>query len=103
MAWEQRGSGLYYYQGEREDGRVRKKYIGPRGAEIAELIAHADETIRRSRAERRERMRAEVEEAEGLATMAAEAEGAAEVLARSEMLAAGYHKRKGEWRRKRDA
>jgi hypothetical protein len=103
VAWERRGSDLYYYQGEREDGRVRKKYIGPRGAEIAELIAHADETIRRSRAERRERMRAEVEEAEGLATMAAEAESAAEVLARSQMLAAGYHKRKGEWRRKRDA
>jgi hypothetical protein len=103
MAWERRGSDLYYYHGKREDGRVRKKYIGPRGAEIAELIAHADETIRRSRAERRERMRAEVEEAEGLATMAAEAEGAAEVLARSQMLAAGYHKRKGEWRRKRDA
>jgi hypothetical protein len=103
MAWERRGSDLYYYQGEREDGRVRKKYIGPSGAEIAEVIAHADETIQRSRAERRRRARAEIEEAEDLATMAEEAEGAAEVLARSQMLVAGYHKRKGEWRRKRDA
>ena len=103
MAWEQRGSGLYYYQGEREDGRVCKKYIGPSGAEIAEVIAHADETIQRSRAERRRRARAEIEEAEDLASMAGEAEGAAEVLARSQMLVAGYHKRKGEWRRKRDA
>jgi hypothetical protein len=103
VAWEQRGGNLYYYQGEREDGRVRKKYIGPSGAEIAELIAHADETMQRSRAERRRRARAEVEEAEGLATMAEEAEVATEVLALSEMLAAGYHKRKGEWRRKRDA
>ena len=103
MAWEQRGGNLYYYQGEREDGRVRKKYIGPSGAEIAELIAHADETMQRSRAERRRRVRAEIEEAEGLATMAEGAEVATEVLALSQMLAAGYHKRKGEWRRKRDA
>jgi hypothetical protein len=35
--------------------------------------------------------------------MAEEAEGAAEVLALSQMLAAGYHKRKGEWRQRRDA
>jgi len=103
VAWEQRGGNLYYYQGEREDGRVRKKYIGPSGAEIAELIAHADETMQRSRAERRRRVRAEIEEAEGLATMAEGAEVATEVLALSQMLAAGYHKRKGEWRRKRDA
>jgi hypothetical protein len=103
MAWERRGPNLYYYQGEREDGRVRKKYIGPRGAEIAEVIAHADETIQRSRAERRERARAEIEEAEGLATMAEEVGEASEVLALSEMLVAGYHKRKGEWRQKRDA
>jgi hypothetical protein len=101
VAWERRGSNLYYYQGEREGGRVRKKYIG--AGEIAEAIAHADETIRRSRAERRRRARAEVEEAEGLASMAEEAEGAAEVLALSQMLAAGYHKRKGEWRQRRDA
>ena len=103
MAWERRGSDLYYYLGEREDGRVRKRYIGPSGAEIAEMIAHADETMQRSRAERRRRVRAEIEEAEGLATMAEGAEVATEVLALSQMLAAGYHKRKGEWRRKRDA
>jgi hypothetical protein len=101
VAWERRGSNLYYYQGEREDGRVRKKYVGT--GEVAEMIAHADETIRRTRAERRARARSEIEEAEGLASMAEEANEAAEVLALSEMLAAGYHKRKGEWRRKRDA
>jgi hypothetical protein len=105
VAWERRGTNLYYYQGEREGSyaMVRKKYIGPSGAEIAEAIAHADETIRRSRAERRARARAEIDEAEGLASMAEEANEAAEVLALSEMLAAGYHKRKGEWRQRRDA
>jgi hypothetical protein len=55
VAWERRGSNLYYYQSERVDGRVRKKYVGT--GEVAQAIAHADETIRQSRAERRERGR----------------------------------------------
>jgi hypothetical protein len=71
--------------------------------EVAELIAHADATVRRTRAERRKRARAEIEEAEGLASMADELNDAAEVLVRAEMLAAGYHRRKGEWRRRRNA
>src|SRR3954452_5367433 len=101
MAWERRGGNLYYYQSEREDGRVRKRYIGT--GEIAELIAHADETIRRTRAGRRERERAELEEARGLASAADELHEAAEILARAELVAAGYRRRKGQWRRRRDA
>ena len=100
MAWERRGGNLYYYQSERVDGRVRKKYVGT--GEIAELVAHADETIRRTRAERRERVRAELEEARGLASAADELNEAAEILVRAEMVAAGYHRHKGEWRRRRD-
>jgi hypothetical protein len=42
VAWERRGSNLYYYQSERVDGRVRKKYVGT--GEVAQAIAHADET-----------------------------------------------------------
>jgi hypothetical protein len=101
VAWERRGGNFYYYQSEREGGRVRKRYVG--SGEIAELIAHADATIRRTRTERREGARAEIEEAEGLASMADELNDAAEVLVRAEMLAAGYHRRKGEWRRRRNA
>jgi hypothetical protein len=101
VAWERRGGNFYYYQSEREGGRVRKRYVGT--GEIAELIAHADATMRKSRTERRERARAEIEEAEGLASMADELDDAAEVLVRAEMLAAGYHRRKGEWRRRRNA
>ena len=101
MAWERRGGNLYYYQAEREDGRVRKRYIG--AGEAAELVAHADATIRRTRTERRKRARAELEGSRRLASAGDELNDAAEVLARAEMLAAGYHKRKGEWRRRRDA
>jgi hypothetical protein len=52
VAWERRGGNLYYYQAEREDGRVRKRYIG--AGEAAELVAHTDATIRKTRTERRE-------------------------------------------------
>ena len=103
MAWERRDSNLYYYQSERVDGRVRKKYLGTSEASVAQAIAHADETIRRTRAERRERERAELEEARGLASAADELHEAAEILARAQMVAAGYHRHKGEWRLRRDA
>jgi hypothetical protein len=101
LAWERRGENFYYYQSEREDGRVRKKYIGT--GEMADLIAHADETRQRARAERRDRELAELEEARGLASAADELHEAAEILAQAEMVAAGYHRHKGQWRRRRDA
>lgn len=101
MAWERRGDYFYYYQSEREDGKVRKKYIG-RG-ELAHIIAHADETIRCSRAQKRKRDAEALEYMQNLATCADGLYEAAEVLAVAEMVAAGYHRRKGEWRRRRDA
>jgi hypothetical protein len=65
VGWERRGGNLYYYQSEREGGRVKKCYIG--SGEIAETIAHADETIRRARAAKDKRDQEEVERFGGLA------------------------------------
>jgi len=45
----------------------------------------------------------ELEEARSLALAGAELHQAAEILARAEMVAAGYHRHKGEWRMKRSA
>lgn len=101
MAWERRGDAFYYYQSEREDGLVHKKYIGT--GELAHIIAHADETRRRVRAEREAKERAELDEARSLASAGDELYEAAEVLAVAEMVAAGYHRHKGTWRRRRDA
>jgi hypothetical protein len=101
LAWERRGSNLYFYQSQRVDGRVRKKYVGT--GEVAEGVAYADETIRRTRAERRERERAQLEEARGLVAAGDELHEAVEILARAEMVAAGYHRHKGEWRMRRRA
>ena len=101
MAWERRGSNLYYYQSERLDGRVRKKYVGT--GEVAQAIAHADKAIRRSKATRSERARAELEEARTLASAGEELCEAADILAVAELVAAGYHRHKGEWRMRRRA
>ena len=101
MAWERRGSNLYYYQSKRVDGRVLKKYVGT--GEVAQAIAQADETIRRSRAARSERARVELEEARTLASAGEELCEAAEILAVAELVASGYHRHKGEWRMRRRA
>jgi hypothetical protein len=101
VAWERRGSNLYYYQSERIDGRVRKKYVG--AGEVAQAIAHADETIRQSRAAWRERARVELEEARTLASAGEELCEAADILAVAQLVAAGYHRHKGEWRMRRRA
>jgi hypothetical protein len=102
MAWERRGSNLYYYQSQRTvDGRVRKKYVGT--GHVAEAVAHADETIRQSRAAHSERARVELEEARTLASAGEELCEAADILAAAQLVAAGYHRHKGEWRMRRRA
>ena len=101
MAWEKRKGHHYYYQGERVGGRVRKVYLG--ADEIAQALAHADATIRRTRKLKRERERAERERLEALASPIEELCEVADVLARAHLLAAGFARHKGEWRRRRES
>jgi hypothetical protein len=101
LAWERRGSNLYYYQSKRIDGRVRKKYVGT--GHVAQALAHADETIRKSRAAHSTRTRVELEEARTLASAGEELCEAADILAVAQLVAAGYHRHKGEWRMRRRA
>jgi hypothetical protein len=101
VAWERRGSNLYYYQSKRVNGRVRKNYVG--AGEVAQAIAHADEAIRQSRAAQSERARVELEEARTLASAGEELWEAADILAVAQLVAAGYHRHKGQWRMRRRA
>jgi hypothetical protein len=100
MAWERRNGNLYYYQSERDEtGKVRKRYVGT--GDIAETIAHADETIRRHREEQRARAREELEHMRSLVSPGLELDRAVDALVGAHLVAGGYHRHKGEWRRER--
>ncbi len=100
MGWEKRERGTRVYtRSRREGGRVVREYLG--AGEVAEALAHADETIRRVRELERARGRAEAGRLEVLAAPARGLDEAAEVLVRAHLLAAGWHRHKGEWRKMR--
>ena len=101
MAWEDRNGTRYFYRSVRDGERVKKEYLG--WGEVAETIAHADETIRRHREERRAQEMVERETLEDLAAPTLEVREAARVLARASLVAAGYHRHRGEYRRERGA
>ena len=101
MAWERRGGRTYYYRAVRDGDRVKKKYLGV--GELAEALARSDGTIRRARELERARWRAEAERLEALAAPVLRLDEAAGALLRAELVAAGFHRRKGVWRRGRNA
>jgi pyridoxal biosynthesis lyase PdxS len=78
---------------------VRKKYVGT--GELAEALAHSDETIRLIRKLEREKEREELERLKALAAPVLELDEVAKVLARAHLVAGGFRKRRGEWRRER--
>ena len=100
MGWEERRGRPYYYRSVREGKRVRKEYVG--GGALGQLLAQIDELKRLQRKEEEASWREEQERLQRNAGFLRELEEAAEILTRAELLAAGFHKHKGEWRRKRE-
>jgi len=96
MAWEQRKGGLFYYRKVREGKSVRSVYMG-RSA-IVGMIADLDEERRFVQAMARER-----EDALDALVGASEAQFKATMeTVREALEGAGYHKRKGQWRKRKD-
>jgi hypothetical protein len=103
VAWEKRERGGRYYTRSRrspKDGRVLREYVG--SGPLAELAAEADRTKRELALSERKREEAELERLEALAAPVFELSEAAEILAHAHLIAAGYHRHKGEYRRARD-
>ena len=99
MALEHRGDQTYYYRSVRRDETVHKVYVG--AGELAR-IAHEQDTVARAGLELKERREAkELEHLEDLAGPVLEIDEAAEVLVRAALIAGGFHRHKGEWRRER--
>jgi hypothetical protein len=100
MGWEERRGHSYYYRSVREGKRVRKEYVG--GGDLGQLLAQLDDLKRLQRKEEEAFWREARERLEQSAGFLWELEEAAEILTRAQLLVAGFHKRKGEWRRLRE-
>jgi hypothetical protein len=100
VAWEERGGGRYYYRTRWVNGRPVKEYVG--GGLAGRLASEADRIARERREARALEERREREKLEALAAPVLELSEAAEILARAHLIAAGFHRHKGEWRRERD-
>jgi hypothetical protein len=102
VAWETRERGGRYYTRSRrspDDGRVLREYVG--SGPLAELAAEADRTKRELAEAERKREKTELERLDALAAPVLEISEAAEILVRAHLIACGYHRHKGEWRRAR--
>jgi hypothetical protein len=102
VAWETRERGGRYYTRSRrspEDGRVLREYVG--SGPLAELAAETDRTKRELAEAERRREEMELERLDALAAPVLEISEAAEILVRAHLIACGYHRHKGEWRRAR--
>jgi len=100
VGWETRkkGTSRYYTRSRREGGRVVREYIG--GGVLGWLAAQLDEIERRQREEETAYWREERECLEQNAAFVGELEEAAEILSQAHLITAGFHKRRGEWRRR---
>jgi hypothetical protein len=102
MAWESRErGGVYYTRSRRVNGQVVREYIG--GGELARIVCESDVISRTLQKANRQQERAELERLEALAAPVGELCEVTEILVRAHLLAGGYHKHKGEWRRERSA
>ena len=100
MALENRDGRLYYYRSVRRGEKVRRVYIA--SGELA-ILAHEREI--KDRAAEEQKRREETKDLEHLEVLAApvlQLDEAAEVLARAHLVAAGYRRYQGKWRRVRD-
>jgi hypothetical protein len=99
VALEKRDGNLYYYRSVRRGGQVRRVYMG--SGELARIAHERDVMNQAVEDERRQEERRSLEELEALASVVRELDEGAEVLTSSCLVAAGYHRHKGEWRLRR--
>jgi hypothetical protein len=100
VGWESRErGGPYYTRSRREGGRVVREYVG--GGLAGRLASESDRIERERREAEKRQYRQELERLRSLLAPVLKLSEAAEVLTRAELIASGYHRHKGEWRRER--
>lgn len=101
MAWERRGNNLYYYQKKRIAGSVVSWYVG-RG-EIAQEIASMDLLLRQKRNQEIKNVKQQIEEFGLLDNQVVQLSLLVNLVVKGFLIIAGFHKHKGQWRRRRNA
>jgi hypothetical protein len=99
MGWKTINGRRYYYKSEREGGRVKSIYFG--AGESGLLISRMEAIDQEEREENRKQRRAEREENRAEEKAVADWFDDVQAVADAAMIAAGFHKHKGQWRRKR--
>jgi hypothetical protein len=99
MGWEKRGNGRYFYRKRREGRHVVSEYVG--GGSDAELLSKLLGITSDKAMTERQALRKQREEIEALDAELERACSLVDALIEATLLANGFHKHKGEWRRKR--
>jgi len=101
MAWETRGGGTYYYRKRRTGEHVVSEYVGK--GEIAELAAVWAYLDRAERQERRAQLLADRQREKELDDMVDRACADCRETIAAVLEAAGFHRHKGQWRKRNAA
>ena len=100
MGIETRNGRAYYYRKRRVGRRVVSEYVG--GGSVGELAAFIDEVDRAERQEKREKWRAERQRQDDLDSQVDQVCAAVRAAVAEELEQAGFHKHKGQWRKRHD-
>jgi len=99
MGWKRINGREYYYRSERVGGRVRSTYFG--SGELATAVASLEAEAREEREAERRKQWAERDQADAEERAISAWFDGIQAVADGAMRAAGFHKHKGQWRRKR--
>ena len=98
MGWEVRRGQRYYYRSLRVNGRVVKEYVG--AGEVGEVAARLDAEAAAHRVAERAAWRHTLEELHQLDALFEQVDRDVTAYVSAVMTAAGFHRHRGEWRRK---
>ena len=99
MKWKIINGHRYYYRSKRVGGKVKTTYFG--AGEPASLMAQIDQFERLERAAERWAEREKREESDAEEKAVADWFDQVQAVADAAMVEAGFHKHRGQWRRKR--
>ncbi len=97
MTWLRQGR--YFYRSRREGQRVVSEYVGC--GDVGALVAEVDNAKQLARAAARRALLEEVSQARLVDAAMADLRNAADEAANKALLAAGFHRHKRTWRRRR--